>query len=138
MGELAGTLLRSEQRHLDRLAARVVPSHVLALVARAKPVLADRERRLDRAVTRRLEDGHNRLNALAKLLESLGYRQVLERGYALVRTPATGQLVTDAAAARKEAKLTLIFHDGEIAVSTSGSRGKRAPSEEEPVQETLL
>ncbi|HEX2527803.1 MAG TPA: exodeoxyribonuclease VII large subunit [Geminicoccus sp.] len=134
--ELVGSFLKVEQRHLDRTSARLVPSHILALLARATPVVADRERRLQRAMVRRLDDGHRRLETLAKLLESLGYRQVLERGYALVRAPATGELVTDAEAARKEAKLNLIFHDGEVTVTT-GSRTKRAASDE-PVQESLL
>ena len=136
LSELVGGFLKNEQRHLDRTAQRLVPSHIQAVIRRATPVIADRERRLQQATTRRLEEGQGRLNAVAKLLDSLGYRQVLERGYALVRVPPTGHVVSDVAAAKREPKLTLVFHDGETVVST-GTRSKRGLAEE-PAQESLL
>jgi exodeoxyribonuclease VII large subunit len=135
--ELVGGFVRTEQRHLERTGARLTPAHVLALIARATPIVDDRRRRLERAALRRIAEDRARLEALAKLLDSLGYRQVLERGYVLVRAAASGQVVTEVEAARREGRLSLVFHDGELAVSTARS-GRRATHEEEPVQGSLL
>ncbi len=136
--ELVGGFVKAEQRHLERTGTRLVPAHILALVGRAAPVVDDRGRRLERAALRRIAENRARLEALAKLLDSLGYRQVLERGYVLVRSATSGDVLTDAEAARREARLSLVFHDGELAVST-GKGGKRAAhDEDEPVQGSLL
>ncbi|WP_222183620.1 exodeoxyribonuclease VII large subunit [Geminicoccus harenae] len=135
--ELVSTLLRTEQRHLERTGARLVPTHILALVGRAEPMLADRGQRLERATRRRITDGQARLDTLGKLLDSLGYRQVLARGYALVRAPS-GEVVSDVAAARAESRLNLVFHDGEIAVTTGGRARRSGAEEDEPVQGSLL
>ena len=82
--------------------------------ARLRPLLLASRR--DRAATR--------LSSAARLLDTLGPRQVMARGYAIVlrgdRTP-----VTAAASARAEAVLTLGFHDGEVAVSTNIPRQGR-------------
>ncbi|WP_051329057.1 exodeoxyribonuclease VII large subunit [Geminicoccus roseus] len=136
MAELVGGLVKTEQRHLERTAARLVPAHILALIARATPMLEDRGQRLAAAARRQIERDHARLEAQGKLLDSLGYRQVLERGYALVRSAATGQVVSDVETARREGRLSLVFHDGELAVGT-GSRPRRGDAPE-PVQGTLL
>ncbi|WP_321574025.1 exodeoxyribonuclease VII large subunit, partial [Geminicoccus harenae] len=93
--------------------------------------------RLERATRRRITDGQARLDTLGKLLDSLGYRQVLARGYALVRAPS-GEVVSDVAAARAESRLNLVFHDGEIAVTTGGRARRSGAEEDEPVQGSLL
>lgn len=134
--ELVGGLVKNEQRHLERTATRLVPAHILALIARAAPVLTDRGQRLEAAARRRIDRDHARLEGLGKLLDSLGYRQVLARGYALVRSSATGQVISNVETARNEARLALVFHDGELHVS-AGKAGKRAGTDE-PVQGTLL
>lgn len=71
--------------------------------------------RLHLAFTRRLEKHEQRLAAQSQLLESLNYRSVLKRGFALVRTPE-GTLVTSAEAACKQPRLHVVFHDGETDV----------------------
>ncbi len=58
------------------------------------------------------------LAAQARLLETLSPLGVLARGYAVVRT-ADGTLVKTAAAARRQAWLTLQFADAKVTVTTS-------------------
>ena len=65
-----------------------------------------------------------RLDAAARLLDTLGPLQVMKRGYALVRAP-DGTPVTSAAAAAALPALTLGFHDGEVPVSTALPRQGR-------------
>ncbi|MEO1016198.1 MAG: exodeoxyribonuclease VII large subunit, partial [Pseudomonadota bacterium] len=60
-------------------------------------------------------------HAIAAMLESLSHRRVLERGYALVRSGATAQLIGTAAKARDEATLAIEFADGEFMVQAHGN-----------------
>lgn len=71
------------------------------------------------ATTRR-----ERLTQLEKLLNSLSYRNVLARGYALVQDEA-GNVVTASAALRPGDALRLAFADGEIGAVVAGSPGAR-------------
>ena len=134
LDELVRDHLRVEARHLERLALRLVPGHVMRLVLQCRPVLDGHGQRLDRSMQRRLDEAARRVDAAGKLLDSLGYRQVLARGYALVRSPATGHVLSDVEAARREPKLDLVFHDGELRVAT-GARSRRG---DEAEQGTLL
>jgi exodeoxyribonuclease VII large subunit len=56
-----------------------------------------------------------RLEHMSSLLESLNYKRVLDRGFALVKD-ISGKLVTTAKQAQKEKSLTLVFKDGEAPV----------------------
>ncbi|HVR90108.1 MAG TPA: exodeoxyribonuclease VII large subunit [Novosphingobium sp.] len=67
----------------------------------------------------RLDRARDRVGALARMVEQLSPRRVLERGYAIVRG-SSGQPVMSAAQAGAEAALELEFHDGRIATG-SGS-----------------
>ena len=87
---------------------------LIASTARLHPGLVAAAR--DRATAR--------LASAARLLDTLGPLQVMRRGYALVRGP-DGQPVTNAAAAKAHATLTLGFHDGDVPVSTAQPRQGR-------------
>jgi exodeoxyribonuclease VII large subunit len=75
-------------------------------------------------VTRRREAASARLEQAGRLLESLGPNQVLARGYALVIGP-DGALVTTAAAAAKQPRLTIRFADGDTPATLLGTLGNR-------------
>lgn len=82
---------------------------------------------LDRPMAERRE----RLDSVWRLAEHLHPDRPLQRGYAMVLDPA-GAAVTDAAAAAKEAALTLRFRDGRLDVVPAGDtprppRPKPAP-----------
>ncbi len=80
-----------------------------------------------------------RLESLGQLLESVGYRRVLARGYALVQDVAGRPLHTAAAIAPGQA-LTIEFADGKIGALAAGPasgarprrRSSRAPDDAEP------
>ncbi|MBI4185243.1 MAG: exodeoxyribonuclease VII large subunit [Proteobacteria bacterium] len=130
----------------------IAKGHVLASEARAlasagRGSVVARERRLDAVAGRlsaydirgRIGRAGEALAALAKLLDSVSYRRVLERGFVLVRD-AGGEPVTAVAGARPAAHLTLTFHDGEagVTVDRPGARGPRAARPDEPGQGRLL
>jgi exodeoxyribonuclease VII large subunit len=89
--------------------------------------LAARADRLDRAFRTRLDRLADRLAALDRTRQTLGYTETLKRGYAVVR--AEGRVVTDKARAEKAAALEIEFHDGMLPVATgatgAGVRTKR-------------
>ena len=69
------------------------------------------EIRLIRAEKQLLTRQHDSLLSRAKLLSSLGYKNVLARGYAVVRAQS-GDLLASAKAARGHTQVNLEFHDG--------------------------
>lgn len=75
--------------------------------------LAERLRRAPRLLCQRQSD---RLGKAGKLLGALGYKQVLDRGYAVVRN-AANEPVRSAVLARAENRLSLEFADGTIEVA---------------------
>jgi exodeoxyribonuclease VII large subunit len=96
--------------------------------------VADRQRALE-ALTRRLEAApdqrlralSDRLEALDRMRATLGYRETLARGFAIVR--GDGQLVTTRAAAEKAQALEIEFRDGRLALEARPPKrpGGKAP-----------
>lgn len=129
---LRPTLLRgvltSHQRRVSESAARLGPA--LARGAREKRVAFDRLRlrapdvtraaetlaalsaRLSTVATRQQAERMARLESLDRLRETLGYRETLRRGYAVVRDGDS--LVTDVAGAKRAKALEIEFADGRI------------------------
>ena len=95
--------------NIERLDARL---HRAALRLRLEPIeekLRARRRRLDQA---------------GRLLKSVSYQSILDRGFALV-TNETGSLVRRAADVARNAPLTLEFADGKVtAIATEGEAPK--------------
>jgi exodeoxyribonuclease VII large subunit len=106
-----------ERLTLGELAERRLPRHADELARLAE--------RCDRAAGRELEAAHVRFDALVKLFESLNYRSVLARGFALVRDEDR-QPVTGVEAARASARLELEFADGRIGVRPEDGRARPA------------
>jgi exodeoxyribonuclease VII large subunit len=107
---LAAERLRSALRHASVRRA--------AEAARILPRLTDAPLRA------RLREAHARLDGLAARLDSVSYRRVLARGYALV-TDGGGHPVASAKAVKPGAALALRFADGEVKATANG--GKAAP-----------
>ncbi len=82
--------------------------------------------RIPRALERGLGQVRERLTAQARLLEGLGFEQVLARGFVLVRD-GHGTPLVSAAEAKPGMAIELTFHDGARAASIEGSAGKKAP-----------
>ncbi|MCJ9427819.1 exodeoxyribonuclease VII large subunit [Kordiimonas marina] len=98
---------------------------------------ADRLKSLDRRVTpaysRRLADLSSRLEASGRMLESLSYTRVLDRGYALV-TDAGGTPVSRAGALSTGDQVNVRFADGTTAMEVLEGQADpaRAPKAVEP------
>ncbi len=129
-GELArlGAGLRHPRDQLGRagdraadLAARLLRAlrAVLNGAERAAAGL-DAETRLANALAAVLHDRRARLAAAAALVESLSYKRVLARGYAVVRD-AAGRAIARAEAAAPGRDVTIEFADGRRAARIVGS-----------------
>jgi exodeoxyribonuclease VII large subunit len=118
-------LLRHRQAGLSSLIGRLTLDEVRARLQHHQSGLEGLLARQQHAIERRLADGRARLRAQASLLESLSYRGVLERGFALVRDER-GELVDGAVKARALAALELEFHDGRV--QTMVARGGTRPA----------
>lgn len=123
-GERLGTSLlggvhRRHRRLAESAGGLVSPRHRLGF---ARERLGGRVDALKRAGAR-LTLGPNRTLAQAvRMLESLSYQRVLERGFALV-TDAKGRAVTQGAALNPGQDIRLHMKDGEVSARVTGSLG---------------
>lgn len=95
--------------------------------------LSDRARR---AMDRRLERYEQAVVRAGQLLESLSYRRVLERGYAVARD-VDGHAIIDAASAA-ETLAKVEFADGSVAVRAGGRKPATGGKGKPPAQPQLL
>ena len=102
-------------------------------IGRAEGLLATEARALKSALQAALKAADARLAQAGALLESVSYRSVLGRGYAVVRL-ADGSALAAAAAIHKGDRLTLEFHDGNAhaVAETGGPPGPNKPSPRRP------
>lgn len=126
---LRGALFQNVQRHgtrLARSAALLRPRLVSSEIARQRDHVSKLEARLMRAFGHRVQTASQRLSAQTRVLESVSYKAVLERGFALVKA-SDGAVRRRASSVKSGEVLTLSFADGEArAVAEGGS--PRAPS----------
>jgi exodeoxyribonuclease VII large subunit len=116
LAELAADRLRHAEGELECVGPRLVPALVTRRVEELTPRLERERVGLGRALKGRLERWNEGLEALARQIEALSHRRVLERGYAIVRARTDGRLVTRATGLGDEAELELAFADGRIDV----------------------
>ena len=79
-----------------------------------------------RAFKRTTEIRRQSLDTQSKLLASLGYQSVLERGFALVRD-GNGKPIRTAKAAKPEQRAEIQFQDGRLAATLHGTLSDKAP-----------
>ncbi|WP_244570963.1 exodeoxyribonuclease VII large subunit [Stappia sp. TSB10GB4] len=116
---LRAALRDKRARHL-MAAGRLSPHTLARTVLIARERLGGLEARAFRAHRQQISRDRARLDAAAKLLESLSYKNVLARGYALVRD-ADGQPLRSARGVRPGAALTIEFgDDSRLAATAAG------------------
>ncbi len=133
--------IAENQRRLAELDARLAPA-LTRRVAEAKRALGQQnlrapdtgraQERLD-GLLHRLSDRANRqqearaarLIALDRLRETLGYKETLRRGYAVVR--GDGEVVTGVASAKAAKTLEVEFADGRLALNGKAKSPKAKP-----------
>ncbi|MEJ1157706.1 exodeoxyribonuclease VII large subunit [Prosthecomicrobium sp. N25] len=103
--------LERRRERVERLAGRLSPQSLLGRVERCGERTGVLGRRLDGAFALIVERKRARLDALGRLTETLSYRSVLERGFALVRD-AHGKPVRSAELVEAGAALAIEFSDG--------------------------
>jgi len=125
---LSGQVARG-RADLDRLTARLNPDRQVARIEAGRALLQSGVARLEANAVARLAQRRERLAALERMRQTLGYRETLRRGYAVVRAGA--DVVTGKAEAARAARLEIEFADGSLDVVTSGGapklRGRTGP-----------
>ncbi|MCR4265539.1 exodeoxyribonuclease VII large subunit [Nitratireductor sp. ZSWI3] len=80
-------MVRGQRNRFDRDAARITPAALNQRIVHGRERLRLMERRSDTLIAGRLERAMQKRTQAERLLETLSYRAVLERGFALVRGP---------------------------------------------------
>jgi exodeoxyribonuclease VII large subunit len=101
----------AQRARMDTAVARLRPALLKREVADYGRRLKDADARLLRAIRQRQADAVQRLTQPAKLLESLSYRNVLARGFAVIHGP-DGHALNSAAAMAPGAAVSIEMHDG--------------------------
>lgn len=106
-------ILRRRERLLDRTQT-FRPEVLLRDLSRQDQRLKEVLARLARAVQAAQDRRRRQIEALSRTLGTLGYRETLARGFAVVR--GDGDVVTSAEAAKNASRLEIEFADGRLAV----------------------
>ncbi|HEY4265319.1 MAG TPA: exodeoxyribonuclease VII large subunit, partial [Micropepsaceae bacterium] len=131
-GRLSAALFQNLQRHrgqFARVSALLRPRIITAEIERGRDCVADDHARLIRGFRQGLRAAGGSLDSCARLLDSLSYRAILARGFALVRG-SDGHLKRRASMITPGEGLTLIFADGEA--KTGASLKTEAKAEARP------
>ena len=129
---------RDERRtdRLDALAARLAPALHRMLAEAARRTTEGRTSvdrlgtRLDTAFAQRTRRLGDRLDALDRMRQTLGYAETLERGFAIVR--GDGHVVTTSGAAEAATSLEIEFRDGRLSLGpkTAKKPGGKPPPDQ--------
>lgn len=125
--QLAPALTRATvqaRRDLDRVGARLRPDAIKGAQTRTARDLRGWLQRLETVATTQMRRRQDRLAALDRMRETLGYRATLARGYAVVR--GDGAVVTTAKDAKAAGTLEIEFTDG--VMQPAGDRTTRKPA----------
>lgn len=130
---------RRHRRLAETAGGLVSPRQRLGFV---REQLAGRVNSLTRAANRLTAPPRLQLEQAGRMLESLSYQRVLDRGYALV-TDSRGLAVTSASEIGAGDDITLRMRDGEVAARVSGgapvkAKKPRAPKKTDDKQGSLL
>ncbi len=130
--------LRQRRDGLEKLAARMAPDRLADKTARERRRFDDLSARFARVAAQGVAARKDRLTALDRLRQTLGYTETLKRGYAVVR--AGEGVITRKADAAGHARLEIEFSDGKLGVltETGPARGKTRSAKDEPDQGSLF
>ncbi len=124
-----GSSLRDlgQQKRLgfERVAARLSPNALRADLRHAHAQLTPQAERLEPAYRRVVTRAADRLATAWKLVDSLSYKRIIERGFALVTDAETGEIVRSKETARPGQLLVVDVSDGSFGVNVSGAPAQR-------------
>ncbi|NNF73458.1 MAG: exodeoxyribonuclease VII large subunit [Rhodobacteraceae bacterium] len=118
-------LIERKSAAFAAISGGIRPATLRARLSAESSRLNDRAGRLEPASRRMITVQRDRVNGIERLLLSLGYKNTLARGYAVVRSGA--EIVTGVAAATAAGALEIQFRDGCVDVETrpAGTPKKR-------------
>jgi exodeoxyribonuclease VII large subunit len=132
--KLSGALRRNLAAHnaeLAQKAALLRPRLISARILQARERLTLLEARAARAFRTRHDTAVQKLAAAARVLDSISYRAVLSRGFALVRGE-DGKSRRKATDLKPGEALALVFADGEAAAVAAGGVGGKPVKSRKP------
>ncbi len=127
---------RTQQTRLNQQSVRLRQASPARDLERKRERLTTLTTRL---VTRAQTDqanGQRKLDALDRLRETLGYKETLKRGYAVVR--GNGDVVTTKGKAKTAKSLEIEFADGRLSLGAAPKPAPKKPKAAPPEQGTLL
>ena len=119
----------NKESQLNRVAGGLTPGRLIQMVEFRGRELAAKNTRLAPAVQRMLEQQGDKLTSMSRMLESLSYERVLDRGFSVVKDGA-GHIVSSAANLSVGDAVALHFADGQSSATISGDAG--APPKKTP------
>ena len=125
---LSGSLrdLGQQKRlRFERIAARLSPNALRADLRHAHAQLTPQAERLEPAFRRIVARATDRLTTVWKLVDSLSYKRIIERGFALVTDGTTGEIVRSKDAVGPGQLLVVDVSDGSFGVNVSGAPAQR-------------
>ncbi|MDB6178076.1 exodeoxyribonuclease VII large subunit [Paracoccus sp. Z330] len=138
---------RRSERRKDRLVAFQQRldgslSRVVALTRRAVVTQGERleqlSAKLQGASTRMIQQRRDALTRLDRTRQTLGYRETLKRGYAVVRVHGQEGVLTSAQATRVTPRVEIEFSDGRVDARPEGGGAKTRSPKKPPEQKTLF
>ncbi len=138
--------LRERRAAFGHCAGRLSPDALLRRIAEARRALERLDRRRDSAADRTVDQAKRRGQELERLLRTLSYEGVLDRGFAVV-FDADGKPVKRAEAVHVGDALSLRFRDGDVGVVAGQgaetarrpkSGGEKKPAPDKPGQGSLF
>jgi len=134
--KLPRALLANARAHhtaLERAGSRLRPHLVAHAAGKSREQLIRLDRAGGRAAHTLVDRARRRLDAQAKLLSTLGYHNVLARGFTLVRA-ANGTMLRKASEVKPGAALDIEFADGHVEAHADprGVKGKGELQAKEP------
>jgi len=129
---------QDKRRALDGLAKRLDPARLSDSQARRARDFEALAARFARAASAQTRGWRDRLAALDRTRQTLGYTETLKRGYAVVR--GDGDVVTTRAAASAAGALEIEFTDGRLDVGPGGAKpaAKKAKPKPPPPEQGSL
>lgn len=106
--------LLADRQNLSALAQRLTRQHPGRRLQDRAQRLDELEQRLRHAMRTRLRRHHERLTAIGRALNAVSPLQTLGRGYAIVRRPATGEVLRRADQARIDERLEVVLAEGRL------------------------
>lgn len=131
---LTRLVAEARDKYADRV-ARLNPALLTRDTDRKKKNFAQVIGRLARVSQGQVDGWRDHMDALERIRQTLGYKETLNRGYAVVR--GDGDVVTSKAKAKKSAVLEIEFQDGRYKIGTAPAR-KAKPKETPPDQGSLF